>query len=85
MMVAFWTSVPLFAVSLAVIWPQRVLPLPVAILWLVVLASSAFLTVRAGRLARRRNAGNVYVFDGDSSSYDHLPSYWKEEREEVAR
>ena len=46
MMVAFWTSVPLFAVSLAAIWPQRDLPWPVTILWLVVMASSVFLTVQ---------------------------------------
>ena len=45
-MVVFWTSVPLFTVSLAVIWPQRDLPWPVTILWLVVMASSAFLTVQ---------------------------------------
>ena len=46
MMVAFWTSVPLLAVSLAAIWPQRDLPWPVTILWLVVMASSAFLTLQ---------------------------------------
>ena len=46
MMVAFWTSVPLLAVSLAVIWPQRDLPWPGAIMWLVVMVSSAFLTVQ---------------------------------------
>jgi hypothetical protein len=46
MMVAFWTSVPLLAVSLAAIWPQRDLPWPVAIMWLVVMVSSAFLTVQ---------------------------------------
>jgi hypothetical protein len=45
-MVAFWTSVPLSAVSLAAIWPQRDFPWPVTILWLVVMASSAFLTLQ---------------------------------------
>jgi hypothetical protein len=59
MMVAFWTSVPLLAVSLAAIWPQRDLPWPVAILWLVVMASSAFLTVQGfapGASPRSRRA-----------------------------
>jgi hypothetical protein len=40
--------------------------------------------VQVVQLARRRNAGNVYVFDGNSSGYDRLPSYWREEREAVA-
>ena len=44
MMVAFWTSVPLFAVSLAVSWTQREPAWPVVILWAVVLVSSACLT-----------------------------------------
>jgi phage replication-related protein YjqB (UPF0714/DUF867 family) len=26
-----------------------------------------------------RKAGNVYVYDGTSNAYDHLPSYWDEE------
>ncbi len=46
MMVAFRTSVPLFAVSLALLWPQRYLPWPVTLVRLVVVASSAFPTVR---------------------------------------
>ena len=46
MMVAFWTSVPLFAVSLAVSLSRRDLVWPGEVLWVVVLASSAYLTVR---------------------------------------
>ena len=46
MMVAFWTSVPLFAVSLAVSWSQHDLVWPGEVLWVAVLASSAFLTGR---------------------------------------
>jgi hypothetical protein len=37
------------------------------------------------RLARKRNAGSVYVYDGDSSSYGRLPSYWKKELKALAR
>ena len=46
MMVAFWTSVPLFAVSLAVSWSRHDLVWPTEVLLGVVLASSAYLTVR---------------------------------------
>ena len=46
-MVIFWVSVPLFAVVLAVSWPQRELGWPAEVLWLVVVVSSAFLTFQA--------------------------------------
>jgi hypothetical protein len=42
-MMAFWTSVPLSAVALAISWPH--LGWPGVFLWCVVVASSAFLTV----------------------------------------
>ncbi len=45
-MVAFWTGAPLFAVYLAASWPQLDLGWPVLVLWIVVVASSAYLTVR---------------------------------------
>jgi len=47
MLVAFWISVPLFAVVLAVSWPRRDLGWPAGVLWVVVVASSAYLTFRA--------------------------------------
>ena len=46
MMVAFWTSVPLFAVSLAVSWTQHDLVWPGEVLGWAVVTSSAYLTVR---------------------------------------
>jgi hypothetical protein len=46
MMVAFWTSVLLFTVSLAMSWSRRDLVWPGEVLLGVVLASSAYLTVR---------------------------------------
>jgi NADH:ubiquinone oxidoreductase subunit 5 (subunit L)/multisubunit Na+/H+ antiporter MnhA subunit len=58
MMVAFWTSVPLLAVSLAVSWSQRELGWPGAVLWVVVLASSAYLTVRLCPLFPREGEGS---------------------------
>ncbi len=57
MMVAFWTSVPLLAVSLAVSWSQRELGWPGEVLWMVVLASSAGLTVRLCPLYPREGEG----------------------------
>src|SRR5690348_15549325 len=30
-------------------------------------------------LSGRRNAGNVYVYDGTTSNYGMLPSYWDQE------
>ena len=47
MTIAFWTSVPLFAVSLALSGPPRDLAWPVVVLWVVVVASSAYLTPQA--------------------------------------
>jgi hypothetical protein len=49
MLAIFWTSVPLFAVYVAVSWSLGVDPLawPGRALWLVVLASSACLTPQA--------------------------------------
>jgi hypothetical protein len=47
MMVVFWTSVPLFAVSLAVSWPPYDLRGFAVVLWVVVLVSSAYLTPQA--------------------------------------
>jgi hypothetical protein len=46
-MVAFWTSVPMFAVYLAFFWPSVYRPLGWlgALLWAVVVSSSAYLTV----------------------------------------
>ena len=38
---------------------------------------------RALQLAKRRGAGYVYVFDGSSAAYDHLPAYWCEEQIDV--
>jgi hypothetical protein len=58
MMVAFWTSVPLFAVSLAVSWSQRALGWPGEVVWVVVLASSAYLTVRLYPLFPRGGEGS---------------------------
>ena len=46
MMVAFSTSVPLFAVSLAVSWTQHDLVWPGEVLGWAVVTSSAYLTVR---------------------------------------
>ena len=57
MMVAFWTSVPLLAVSLAVSWSQRDLGWPGEVLWVVVLASSAYLTVQLCPLFPREGEG----------------------------
>ena len=50
MQVAFWTSVPLFAVYLAVSWALGEVPLgwPGVPLWCVVVISSGFLTARPG-------------------------------------
>ena len=45
MTIAFWTSVPLYAVALAVFWPH--LGVPGVFVWAVVVTSSAFLTFRA--------------------------------------
>jgi hypothetical protein len=53
MMVAFWTSVPLFAVYLAVSWPHYDLAWPGVVLWVVVVASAAYLTVRLRTLVPR--------------------------------
>jgi hypothetical protein len=50
MQVAFWTSVPLLAVSLAVSWLLDDLVWPAKVLWAVVVVSSAFLTAREYRL-----------------------------------
>jgi hypothetical protein len=44
MTITLWTSVPLYAVALAVFWPR--LGWPSVFLWSVVVASSAFLTLR---------------------------------------
>ena len=46
-MVAFWTSVPMFAVYLAILWSGVDQPLGWlgALLWAVVVTSSAYLTV----------------------------------------
>jgi len=46
-MVAFWTSVPLFAVYLAVSWPAYGLGGQGGVLWGVVVLSSAYLAPRA--------------------------------------
>ncbi len=35
--------------------------------------------IRMVALAQERGAGNVYVFDGTSSAYDKLPTYWTDE------
>jgi hypothetical protein len=58
MMVAFWTSVPLFAVSLAVSWSQRELGWPGEVLWVVVMVSSAYLTARLCPLFPREGEGS---------------------------
>jgi hypothetical protein len=54
-MVAFWTSVPLFAVYLAVSWPH--LGWPGEALLYVVVASSGFLTARLSLPAPSREEG----------------------------
>jgi preprotein translocase subunit SecF len=46
-MVTFWTSVPMFAVYLALSGPLRDLAWPVMVLWVVVVVSSAYLTPQA--------------------------------------
>ena len=58
MMVAFWTSVPLLALSLAVSWSQGDLLGPGEVVWVVVLASSAYLTVRLSLLYPREGEGS---------------------------
>ena len=58
MMVAFWTSVPLFAVSLAVSWSRHHVVWPTEVLLGVVLASSAYLTVRLCPLFPREGEGS---------------------------
>jgi hypothetical protein len=35
--------------------------------------------IRMVALAQERGAGNVYVFDGTSSAYNELPTYWTDE------
>jgi hypothetical protein len=55
MQVAFWTSVPLFAVYLAVYWPH--LGWPGEALLYVVVASSGFLTARLSLPAPSREEG----------------------------
>jgi len=72
-MVAFWTSVPMFAVYLAVSWTGLYRPLwwLGALLWAVVVTSSAYLTVllwsfpllegeRSGLRHRRTSEALVY-------------------------
>ena len=60
---AFWTSVPLFAVYLAVSWPgspsEGHLGWPGKALLYVVMASSAFLTARLSLAAASREEGGV--------------------------
>ena len=34
--------------------------------------------------SRVRNAGNIYVYDGTSASYGHLPAYWSQEKDSVS-
>jgi len=58
-MVAFWTSAPLFAVYLAVSWPQRHLPWPVEVLGSVVVVSSTYLTAWSFSPALREGGGQV--------------------------
>ena len=63
-MAVFWASAPLLAVCVAVPWPQRFAEWPVLYLWLVVVASSAFLTLHAfpiepGSQAEDRGGGRA--------------------------
>jgi hypothetical protein len=39
---------------------------------------------QAVSLGRSRGAGYIYVYDGNSSAYDHLPAYWNKEMATVA-
>jgi hypothetical protein len=57
MQVVFWTSVPLFAVYLAVSPSEGRLGWPGQFLWVAVMASSAFLTAQPYLLAPSREEG----------------------------
>src|SRR6185369_11690177 len=39
---------------------------------------------RTVQQSKNRGAGRVYVFDGTSGAYDHLPSYWNQQVSTVA-
>ena len=60
-LVAFWASVPLFAVYLAASWALGADPFawPGMVLWVVVLATSAYLTVATQASAAAREEGAV--------------------------
>ncbi len=64
MQVAFWTSVPLFAVYLAVTSGDGRLGLPGRVLLYVVLVSSAFLTARLALPAASREEGGEFPEPG---------------------
>ena len=68
MQVAFWTSVPLFAVYVAVSPRDGLLGWPGKALLYVVMASSAFLTARLSLAAASREEGS-----GSSPSLAPLP------------
>lgn len=68
-LVAFWTSVPLFAVGLAVSWPRRDLGWPAEVLWVIVVASSAFLTFRAPASAENTDTRGELRWDSESLVY----------------
>ena len=64
MQVAFWTSVPLFAVYLAVTPRDGRVGWPGVVLWCVVVASSAFLTACLALPAPSREKGGELAGSG---------------------
>jgi hypothetical protein len=77
MQVAFWTSVPLFAVYLAVSWALSEGPLgwPGEVLLYVVMASSAFLTARLYLPAPSREKGGG-LSEPRSTGFPRSASEW---------
>jgi hypothetical protein len=67
MQVAFWTSVPLFAVYLAVTSGDGRLGMPGRVLLYVVIASSAFLTARLALPASSREEGGELAGSGSAA------------------
>ncbi len=67
MQMAFWTSVPLFAVYLAVIPTDGRLGSPGVVLWCVVLISSAFLTAWLALPAAPREEGVEFAGSGSAA------------------
>jgi hypothetical protein len=67
MQVAFWTSVPLFALYLAVTPRDRRLGWPGEVLWWVVVVSAAFLTARLAPPTPAREEGEEFTEAGSAA------------------